>query len=393
MSEQATMASVREALAQRSGTQAEDWFLAFRGRHALQVVFETLARAKGAGEVVTQLFTCCTAVDPIISSGHTPRYGDISAETLALDPAYLPVGEATRAVVAQHTFGIIDVPSTRALAEAAHAAGAVLVEDCAHCATRLACDDGGTPLADVSVHSFGVGKMAVSDFGGAVWINPAMEDAELRAALIAAFEALPAFDARLERATRSYGLSIRVLMHLPRPLRRALWDRLATARLFVPAVSSDERRGKVSYEPSLPGSFALQGMTSGIEGLAFEEDRSREATRIFLAALEPLASELGIPRAARGEAAPLLNLPLVLGSEASADALIERLCAEGCYCESWGRPLLYPGVLDEAAYGLDGDLSALPETVRLSQGVVPLITSVSPEDALRAARVVVDSLC
>lgn len=383
--------AMREGLALKTGTDPEDWFLTFRGRHALQVAFRTIARERGAGEVVTQLFTCCTAVDPVVASGLVPRYGDLGARTLALDPVKLPVGEATRAVVDQHTFGIIDAASSCALRAKAHEVGAVLVEDSAHCATRFA-REGDLPIADVSIHSFGVGKMAATDFGGAAWVNPAMEDQALRQALVDAYTSLPPFDARLERATKAYDLSIRVLMHLPAPLRRALWDRLAAARLFVPAVSSAERRGQVSYEPMRPGTFALEAMRTGLEGLVKEEERSRKATEVMLHAFESLASELGIPAAAFAGEQPLLRVPLVLGSEEAADALIEALCAAGRYCDSWGRPLLFPGVLDEAAYSFDGDLSTLPVTKRCSDGVVPLLTSVSPEDALSTARIVVDRL-
>ena len=48
------------------------------------------------------------------------------------------------------------------------------------------------PLADVSFHSFGVQKMASSDFGAATWINPHMEDQGLYQALVDALTTLPA---------------------------------------------------------------------------------------------------------------------------------------------------------------------------------------------------------
>ena len=55
-----------------------------------------------------------------------------------------------------------------ALARAAHGAGALLIEDCAHCVGRMATDSSDIPLADVSVHSFGVEKMLRTSFGGAI---------------------------------------------------------------------------------------------------------------------------------------------------------------------------------------------------------------------------------
>ena len=69
--------------------------------------------------------------------------------------------------------------------------GALLVEDCAHCVTRMARDAAGWPLADISVHSFGVEKMLPTRFGGAIWVNPRLRerdaalDAETRGRLAA----------------------------------------------------------------------------------------------------------------------------------------------------------------------------------------------------------------
>ena len=60
--------TLRANLAERTGTEASDWYPTFRTRHAMQAVFEALRAHRGAGEVVTQLLTCCTAVDPIIAA-------------------------------------------------------------------------------------------------------------------------------------------------------------------------------------------------------------------------------------------------------------------------------------------------------------------------------------
>ena len=391
MSVQESARAVRVALAEMTATSADDWFLAFRTRHAMLVAFEALRAQCGAGEVVTQLFTCCTAVDPIIAAGLTPRYGDISARTLALDPAVLPLSPQTRAVVDQHTFGMIDAAASAQLRDAAHAAGALLVEDSAHCVGHMATDPTGAPLADLSFHSFGIGKMASAGFGGAVWVSPALDPA-LRAVLVSAFEALPVVAAHLERATGSYDFTIRVLMHLPQALRRVLWDQLASAGLFIPAVARMERAGKVFLGASAPGEATCAIMGEGMATLPTREVNALGALAVFDHYFDSYEDALGVPGAARKADRALLRYPLVLDSEERADELVQRLCDAGFYVDPWGRPLLYPGALEGAAYGLDEALPLLPVTQRCSCGVVPLATNVSTDEALTAAKTVFEFL-
>lgn len=67
--------ALKKRLAAISKTQSKDWFLVSRARHGMAEVLAVLARQKGRGQVVTQAFTCITAVNPILEAGHTPVYG------------------------------------------------------------------------------------------------------------------------------------------------------------------------------------------------------------------------------------------------------------------------------------------------------------------------------
>src|SRR5690606_599882 len=183
-------ATATRMLADRTGTDPADWFLVFKARYGMEVVFRALAGTRGPGDVVTQVFTCSTAVDPILVAGLRPVYAEVSPATVAIDPDRLAVGPDTRAVVLQNTFGIVDSAGARRLRDAARSVGALLVEDSAHCVTRLARDADGSPVADVSFHSFGVEKMLPTRFGGAVWVSPALDPA-LRSAVVTALDALP----------------------------------------------------------------------------------------------------------------------------------------------------------------------------------------------------------
>ena len=84
-------AELREALASRTGTRPEDWFPVFKARYGMQVAFDAVRSVRGDGSVLTQLFTCCTAVDPIVVSGLRPRYADVGADTMGIDvPRWSP---------------------------------------------------------------------------------------------------------------------------------------------------------------------------------------------------------------------------------------------------------------------------------------------------------------
>lgn len=369
---------LREALAERTNTQAEDWFLVYRARHGMLVVLRELCRLHGAGSVITQLLTCCTAVDPIIAAGLMPVYGDVSSDTLALDAATLPQTSATRAIVCQHTFGYIDATSTATLRDAAHAQGALLLEDCAHCVGRLATDDEGFPLADVSFHSFGVEKMLPTYFGGAVWVNPKLADQDMRDAIVAALGSLPAPAGRLARAMRHYRTQIRVLNHLPAPIAHALRGLLVASGSFEPAISSDEMAGKVAHDPMDMGEWACAQVLDHFRSMA-QTDKKR------IAALASYARELGdiaglrVPDSMLLCAQPLLRLPVNLSTDEAADAAIAAIGALGLYAVPWYRPLLYPGVTNEGSYGFDGSLTTLPNTAAGTRGALALPCDLTAE--------------
>ncbi len=380
-------AAWEEALAQEmarlTGTEACDWYLTYRARHGMLAVLEAVREAAGEGEVLTQLFTCCTAVDPILAAGMEPVYGDVSARTCSLDPELPLLGGRTRAVMLQHTFGIVDDDSSRRLAARARANGAIVLEDCAHCVGRMARDESGAPLADVSFHSFGVEKMLPTLFGGAVWVNPRSDAGEAVRAARGRLASLPSPDARHERLNASYRSTNRVLVHLPAALSRPLRRVLASAGAFDPAVSEEERLGGVSRQPMRATRVACEAALGALAGYADSAERRREVVGAYR---ELLAGVRGaeVPGAAlAGEAQPLLRFPVVLAGEKAADAAERAIIAAGYYTTSWYRPELGPGVLDPSAYRVPSDRSRLLVNDRLVAGIVNLPTDVPAEAAPR----------
>lgn len=381
-------------LAQITGTCANDWYLVYRARHGMQVAFEAAREAMGEGTVATQLLTCCTAVDPILAAGLTPVYGEVDAATCALDPELLPMDEKARAVVLQHTFGIVDDASSAELAARAHKAGALVIEDCAHCVGRMARNADGAPVADVSVHSFGVEKILHTLFGGAVWVNPDSPLAgpaaealrEARSRLVALPEPAP----RFERLAKTYPTVNRVLVHLPaavsRPLRRAL----TSAGAFDPAVSEEERLGRVSHAPMRPTAHACAAAASALEGYEANLASRKEVISAYRARLSE-ALRAGVPlevpaAALAGEPQPLLRMPVIAASTALAEAATRAICEAGFYTTAWYRPELGPGALDEATYLVPRDRSGLQVNDRLVAGIVNLPTDIDPARAPEVVR-------
>lgn len=387
-------------LAERTGTDTGDWYPVFKARQGMRVAFDALAARGGARrEVATQLFTCCTAVDPIVSAGLVPTYGDISPRTLALDADAAPVGERTAAVVLQHTFGMRDAVADAALRDRAHDSGAILLEDCAHCAGHLGTDESGAPVADVSVHSFGVEKMLPTHFGGAVWVNPRMADVPLAADIRARLAALPELEGTRARAARHYLTQIRVLNHLPHGLSHALREGLRERGLFEPAIAPVELAGGLASEPALPSQWVADRAFWALKAAPADEGVRSEAAHAYGEALAELPDAPGdgawASRCGLADGLPLLRVGLFLGDAASADAAVSRLCAAGHYSVPWYRPLLFPGVTDERAYGLPDGLAAalegLPVTRACSKGAVCLPTDVSPEVVREVVRLALEA--
>jgi dTDP-4-amino-4,6-dideoxygalactose transaminase len=374
--------AVTAALAERTGTDPADWFLVFKARYGMEVVLRALAAMRGPGSVATQLFTCSTAVDPVLVAGLRPAYAEVSPASVAIDPATLALADDTRAVVVQHTFGIVDEPAARSLAEQAGAAGALLLEDAAHCVGRMARGADGAPLADVSFHSFGVEKMLPTKFGGAVWVSPRLRDAALRERIVRDLQALPVVGGRLSLATKAYRSQVRVLGRLPGAVAGPVRSLLTRAGLFEPAVAPVEGRGRLAHAAMRPSDWVVDQIAAHLPALAATQARRQEVVAFYA---RELAGLVEVP-AAIGEGQPLVRFPFFAADRATAERVLKALDAAGVYAGRWYRPGLFPGVEDPAAYGWTR--GALPVTEGLIDRVVNLPTTVDLAQARRAVDVV-----
>lgn len=373
---------LRELFARRTKTNADDWFLTFRGREAMQIIFEELRKLRGDGNVILQPFTCLTVPEAVIAGGFDPVYCDISEDDLSLDPAKLTITEDTKAVILQHTYGIFNTPSTDAVTAKTHEAGALLVEDCAHRTGRVAFDEQSKPVADVSVHSFGVEKMIQTYFGAITWIDPDMADTELRDNLRRRFASLPASDRRVTNSVSSYMTRIRVLNHLPGRIRRPVRKRWVSRKAFIPAVDTSELEGNTLLEPSVPGQEVVSRILAAMDDINSNEAQRQVVVAKYIKTL-PVSVEgvYKIPACAVEKSRPLLWFPVITSSQTIAETLVSKLAENGFYSSTWGRPLLFPGVTDPVKYNLNQAYKDCPIASYCADGIALLPTRHAEENA------------
>ncbi|MFT6396158.1 MAG: dTDP-4-amino-4,6-dideoxygalactose transaminase [Bradymonadia bacterium] len=146
------------------------------GTAALHIALQVLGIGPG-DEVVVPAFTWPSAAHAVVNVGAKPRFVDIDADTLNLDPDALEavITPKTKALLPIHQFGI--PAPMRAVMRVANTHGLRVIEDAA-CAIGSVCEDGlaGT-IGDVGCFSFHPRKVVTTGEGGAVVSNdPALID-------------------------------------------------------------------------------------------------------------------------------------------------------------------------------------------------------------------------
>lgn len=391
---------IRAVLARRTGTDTAHWRLALRARHAMQVIFGVLKEECAAEHIATQAFTCLTAVNPILDAGLHPYYADISEDTLSVNGHTLSIPPHTAAVVLQHTFGIIDSFAAQQAADAAHRQGALLIEDSAHCAGRMAKREDGTPIADISVHSFGAEKVLPTKFGAAVWINPKISAPQNNTGdrhgrypghlILRALEKLPRPSVLRGNAIRTYTLQNKVLGRLPGRLSPLLREMLCAAHIFYPPVAPGECGGRGNGKCLAPNARVNAAVYRGLKRLGQYENELTKCTAIYNDALKTLPPSLcTIPKAVCGRD-PLLRFPLLTGKTGTGknidpEEMFHALREKGFYPGRWYRPLLFPGAKDARIYDLPAQSSRLPVTLAAARRIINLRTQETPAHAARLA--------
>ena len=368
---------VRRSIAKLTDTDADDWFLCMKARFGLAEVYRAIHDTLGAGAILTTPYTCITSINPILVADLTPSYLDIDPTTLS--PSALPADTSqAHALVVQHTFGLIGDKS--ALISQARMQQLLIIEDSAHCLLRLARDSSETPLADISVHSFGVEKILHgTKFGGAIYLNPRLKIAnpELHTRITQRLVKLPAPTTALSLRARIYRPTNSLIQHLPRGIKNSARQLAIKLHVLEPAIYPYEQEGRQA--PSCaPSQFVNQRIYHQLAGLAENYEQRKANVATYQAQLR---SEKFSQLYPTNSAEPLLAFPLKFNDAALADKAYELLTGAGFFIRRWYHPLLYPGTQYPQIYHYDA--TDCPTAESLSACVLGLPTDLTPEQTAK----------
>lgn len=362
-----TQQEICAILAAYSKTNASDWFLFLRARSGMELAFRAIKEILGEGEVITTPYTCITSVNPILCGGLKPVYQDIDPEYLAHRTVNKKlINKSTRAIMMQHTLGIIGDKSE--LREIADAHNLLLIEDSAHCTTRMETKN-GAPIADISIHSFGVEKVIqATKFGGAIYLNPKLKkkSPELYDKLITLFRGVPQPPKDLARRIKLYKAINRPLQHTG-SMKPTLKHLLGKTGLYEPPVAELEQDGKQRPAYAL-NEYTAKEILAQLPALPENYKHRKEATKIYR---ENLASPHFKIVSQLDE--PMLAFPIRFNNRNDADRAYKQLTKAGYFIRRWYKPLLYPGANSYKTYNLNE--SETPEARKASETVLSLPTN------------------
>jgi len=254
-----------------------DVFLFSSGREALAALFRAI-QLRSDEEVILQAYTCVVVPNAVHAYGGVPIYADVDGDTLNLDCADVErkITTRTRAIIAQHTFGIpANLPRLRKLCDER---GILLIEDCAH----VLPDDSASPIArtgDFSILSFGRDKAISGVAGGAVISRKSDVSNALKNAEDHAGELPRSVIARYLLYPRIY-FKTRVLYVIG--LGRACLALCKKLHLLIPIVTPEEKKGNMILRMrKLPNACAALALHS-FERLPMINAHRRNLTRFYI---------------------------------------------------------------------------------------------------------------
>ncbi len=348
---------IRQKLAHLSGTKTEDWHLCLKARFGMALVFEAIRDCFGDGEIITTPYTCITAVNPILVAGLTPVYNDITPEILSTGkPNDKLVKPKTHAIVMQHTLGMIGDKS--AIRKFADKHKILLIEDAAHCVTRLARGKEDEVLADISIHSFGVEKILTgTKFGGAVYINPKLKESQpdLYERIIEKFNRLKQPDRHMALRVRTYRVNNAIIQRLHGNLRRNFRNFEIKAGILEPPIYPFEQDGQQD-EPRTTNKFINERILSQLETV--KQNFIRRSANVNLYQSKLKSKHFSRVTKLRE---PLLAFPILFETAEKANEAYDLLSSQGYFIRRWYYPLLYPGPNSLRIYRYDPKKTPLAE--------------------------------
>jgi len=368
MSFEESSKAVRQKLAKMTDTDPNDWYLCMKARFGMALVFNALRDIKGYGDVITTPYTCITSINPILTSGLKPVYADIDPEFLSTTSVKSAlVRPRTLALVMQHTLGMIGDKTK--LAKFAEDRNLLLVEDSAHCVTRMARSKSGKILADVSIHSFGVEKvLTTSKFGGAVYLNPELKkkNKELYEQIAVKLGQLKAPDHFLGFRVRTYRFHNGVLQRIPKAIKPSFRSIQIKLGLLEPAIYPFEQDAQQD-EPKNTNNYVNEKMLESLAKLKLNYTRRLANVELYNKHLNSLHF-----KKINSLDEPLLAYPILFRNQQKAQEAYEMLSSSGYFIRRWYYPLIYPGPNSTKRYYYDPKMA--PKAEDISRRVLCLPT-------------------
>jgi|SRR5579875_71805 len=232
---------------------SDNTFYFYRGRVALHGLLRALNIEPG-DEVLIPGFTCIAVPSPILGLGARPIYVDIDPANYNLNPAALDrqVTKRSKAIIAQHTFGIpCEMDAIMTIAER-H--GLPVIEDSCHVwGARYNGRDLGE-IGSAAFYSYDPGKPFIIGMGGAATVNSPLLRDRMQALqhLYHAPAAFETFKLHLQYAAHRLTRNPRFFWRI-----RDLYRYLSKNGVAIATWTADSREGRLDpdYEKALPPSL------------------------------------------------------------------------------------------------------------------------------------------
>jgi dTDP-4-amino-4,6-dideoxygalactose transaminase len=360
-------------------------FSFWKGRVGLYAILKAMGLKEG-DEVILPGYTCVVVAGATRHAGATPVYADIRPLDYNVDPASVEklITPLTRAVIAQHTYGIpADVETLAALASA-H--GLALIEDCAHVlvGSRHRNRFLGT-FGNAAFFSSQWSKPYTTGLGGMVVTCDRMLAARLRS-LECEFRQPPPMKT-LQLRTQ-YALYRRFFKPELFWAGQRYFHLLSRLGLFVGSSSSSELNGQEPVDLCWKMSeFQKRAGLARLDGLAGNASRRLRLAEYYANALSEKGWHIS-PILSTEEVTPV-RFPLLVRER---DDLIRKSCASRVELGTWFETPLHPLPLEEHhRYGYL--IGSCPQAESVAAGAInlPLHEQVTDFDASRVIEFVLSA--
>ena len=204
------------------------------GRSALYIALKALNLPNGSA-IGLSAYTCIVVRNAIIQAGYVPHYIDID-DSLSISPEALEKNTSIKALVTQHTFGVIHKEYEKIL-QFAKKQGIPIIEDAAHIIDKKKTN------VDMRILSFGPEKSISAIRGGAVLVYNEL----YTSAINELANNLPVQPTRItKRLARTQLLFNKLRLSYPRLLTKILLLLAKTLHITMPIIEKNELKGITS---------------------------------------------------------------------------------------------------------------------------------------------------